>query len=77
MSTKIVNTTLGEYVANLVVYRDWTGKRNAWRLFWANMEDPWCGIEESGNSFKTKREAVAYGERSHGMIAKAAIFHRP
>jgi hypothetical protein len=67
------------YVADLVVYRDWTTEGNGkWRLFWQNPGTS-CGVNEQSTVtgrpfFRTMREAIQYGIRQYGITAKRADF---
>ena len=66
---------------HLVVYKDYTESTGKWRLFWANNDNPYLGVNEqstvTGNPFfDTKKEAIAYGLKHHNETATIAVFHR-
>lgn len=65
---------------DLVVYRDWVESNGQWRLFWANREDPYKGVQEQSTVtgqpfFKTRKEAVAHGVDRYSKTATTAVFH--
>lgn len=61
--------------AVLVVHHDGHG----WRLFWGDQDRPWIGCEDESEVtgqpyFRTKREAVAYGQCRYGERAMDAYW---
>lgn len=68
------------YKSQLVVYRDWVESNGRWRLFWADLENPYMGVNEQSTAtgdpfFATQQAAIAHGERHYGEIASIAAFH--
>jgi len=66
------------YVAELVVYRDYIESNGKWRLFWLNPGTA-CGVNEQSTVtgqpfFRTRADAVRYGERRYGIKATTANF---
>lgn len=74
MEANKIRLSNGEtYIARLVVYKD-EGK---WRLFWENPDRPGVGVDEQSTVtgqpfFRTRKKAVAYGERRYGETAAKA-----
>ena len=63
-----------QYVAELVVYRDYLNSNGQWRLFWQNPGTS-CGVHEQSTVtgqpfFRTMRAAVYHGEKRYGITAK-------
>ena len=69
-----------QFDARLVVYKDWVESNGKWRLFWADVDDPYCGVEDQSTvtgqpHYCTRRDAVEYGNKQHGITAVNAAFH--
>ena len=66
---------------HLVVYKDYTESNGKWRLFWANNDNPFIGVNEQSTVtgspfFDTKKDAIAYGLKHHNETATTAVFHK-
>lgn len=67
--------------ADLVVYRDWIESDGDWRLFWADIDNPYRGFNDASTvtgspHFATREAAVTHGEQRYGVKAATAAFHR-
>ena len=68
--------------AFLVVYKDYIESNGKWRLFWADVDAPFIGVNEQSTVtgqpfFDTRKQAIAYAKSRYGIIPETAAFHQP